>query len=165
MAARHGRPRPLARLRCDTLEPRVAPAAEPVIDFGGGFTAAGLPGGLPDGYADGDLLLTDGPFQAAAVWAPTPVDLRAFRTSFVFRLDGEPGRLGDGLTLALAGTPAAPGTAGRGLGYQGLTDSVAIKFDLVDNAGEGADSVGLFTGGADPTTPAVSLDGTPINLG
>jgi Bacterial lectin/Legume lectin domain len=83
------------------------------------------------------------------------VDLRAFQTSFVFHLDGEPGRLGDGFTFAVAGaTPPVPGTAGGGLGYQGITDSVAIKFDLVENAGEGTESVGVFTGGAEPTTPA-----------
>src|SRR4051812_29897186 len=165
MATRHGRSKHFARLRCDTLEPRLTPAADPVIDFAAGFTESGLPGGRPAGYADGDLLLTDGPFQANAVWAPTRVDLRAFQTSFVFRLDGEPGRLGDGLTFALAGAiPAGAGAAGGGLGYQGTTDSVAIKFDLVDNAGEGTDSVGVFTGGAEPTTPAVSLAGTPIRL-
>ena len=60
--------------------------------------------------------------------------------------------------------PAGPGVAGGGLGYQGLTNSVAVKFDLVDNAGEGGHSVGVFTGGADPTMPAVRLDGTPIHL-
>jgi hypothetical protein len=34
----------------------------------------------------------------------------------------------------------------------------------VDNAGEGADSVGVFTGGAEPCGPAVSLDGTGLQL-
>jgi len=73
----------------------------------------------------------------------------------VFRLEGEPGRLGVGFSFALSGTrPAGPGAAGGGLGYAGLADSVAVKFDLVDNAGEGGHSVGVFTGGADPTTPA-----------
>src|SRR5439155_26267498 len=37
-------------------------------------------------------------------------------------------------------------------------------FDLVDNAGEGTDSVGVYTGGAAPTTPAVNLAGTGIDL-
>jgi hypothetical protein len=41
---------------------------------------------------------------------------------------------------------------------------VAIKFDLVDNAGEGSNSVGVFTGGATPSMPGVSLDGTGIDL-
>ena len=116
MATRHGRSKPFARLRCDALEPRLTPAAAPVLDFGGGFTQSGLPGGVPAGYAANDLLLTDEPFQATAVWAPTRVDLRAFQTSFVFRLDGEPGRLGDGFTFALAAAPRrrAPRAAGSG---------------------------------------------------
>ena len=129
--------RPLSpRLRCDALESRVTPAT--ILDLG-----------TPD--TPGPLLLTDGPFQARAAWAPTPVDVRAFHTSFVFRQDGEPAQKGDGFTFALTGTPDQPaGRAGGGLGYAGLTDSVAIKFDLVDNAGEGVNSVGLYTGGADP---------------
>jgi Bacterial lectin len=162
MATRHGRKSHFGQLHGPTLEPRVVPAS---IDFAAGFSANALAGGLPAGYTTGELLLTDGPFQAAAVWAPTPIHIQAFQTSFVFRIEGEPGRLGDGFTFALtAAQPAGPGKAGGGLGYAGLTDSVAIKFDLVDNAGEGGHSVGVFTGGADPDMPAVRLDGTPIHL-
>jgi Legume lectin domain/Bacterial lectin len=169
MATRHGRPTPFARLRYDALEPRVTPAGTPAINFEAGFTADRIPGGMPGGYADGDLLLTDGPYQARAVFAPTRVDVRAFHTSFAFRVDGTAGPLGDGFTFALTGddtqaAQTAGGTAGGGLGYQGLTNSIAVKFDLVDNAGEGSNSVGVFTGGAPPTTPAVSLDGTGIDL-
>ena len=75
------------------------------------------------------------------------------------------GGWGDGLTFVLQNAdPRAVGAAGGGLGYQGITDSVAVKFDLVDNAGEGVDSVGVFTGGAEPTGPAVSLGGTGLQL-
>ncbi|HKB05024.1 MAG TPA: PKD domain-containing protein [Gemmataceae bacterium] len=165
MVTRLGRRRPqFSRLRYDALEPRETPAVT-VIDFGTGFTPSRLPGGLTVGYADGDLLLTDGPYQTRAVFAPTRVDVRAFQTSFVFHQTGGPGPIGDGLTFAVAGSNVLFfGTAGGGLGYQGLTNSVAIKIDLVDNAGEGTDSVGLYTGGAAPTTPAVSLAGTGIDL-
>jgi len=37
-------------------------------------------------------------------------------------------------------------------------------FDLYNNAGEGPDSTGLFTNGASPTTPAIDLSSTGINL-
>ena len=168
MARRPAHPRPTSRLRFDALEPRETPAT-PALDFAAGFTADRLTGGVPAGYAAGDLLLTDGRDQARAVFAPARVDVRAFRTSFVFRIDGPAGPKGDGFTFALTGNDRhAAGTAGggtgEGLGYQGLMDSVAVKFDLVNNAGEGANSVGVFTGGAAPTTPAVSLDGTGIDL-
>ena len=172
MATRHGRSRRSARLRCEVLEQRDNPAAVTALDFGAGFTPDRLPGGLPAGYAAGDLLLTDGPFQARAVWAPTPVRVRTFHTSFVFQ-QGEDnpasnGAKGDGFTFALVSSnyPPRSGVAGGGLGYQGLTESVAVKFDLVDNAGEGTDSVGVFTGGADPTTPADRLPaGMHLNSG
>jgi sugar lactone lactonase YvrE len=169
MATPLARRRRFPRLRFDALEPRETPAATQVIDFAAGFTPDLLPGGIPAGYDSRDLVLTDGPYQARAVFAPTRVDVRAFHTSFTFRVEGPAGPLGDGFTFALTGddtqaAQTAGGTAGGGLGYQGLTDSVAVKFDLVDNAGEGSDSVGLFTGGADPTAPAVRLDGTGIDL-
>jgi sugar lactone lactonase YvrE len=160
MATRNGRTSRFIQFQDIALESRIVPA---VIDFANGFAADSLASVLPD--ASSELLLTDGPFQATAKWAPTPVHVQAFQTTFVFRLEGQPGRLGDGFTFALIGTqPAGPGAAGRGLGYAGLTDSVAVKFDLVDNDGEGGHSVGVFTGGADPTMPAVRLDGTPIHL-
>ena len=165
MATRHGRWSHRARLRCDGLEPRDTPAAVTVIDYAAGFAAGPWLRGRPAGEPADHLVLTDGPHQARAMWAPASVPVGAFQTSFVFRLTGEPGRLGDGFTFALAGTPPpAAGAAGGGLGYQGLADSVAVKFDLVDNAGEGGHSVGVFTGGAEPTTPAVRLDDTPIHL-
>jgi hypothetical protein len=166
MATRLGSRRPQgARLRCDALEPRETPAATTVLDFGTGFTPLRLTGGLSAGYDTGELLLTTGPYQRIAVFAPTRVNVRAFHTSFVFRQDGGPGPIGDGFTFALAASNAPFfGTAGGGLGYQGLTDSVAIKFDLVDNAGEGTDSVGVYANGAAPTTPAVTLAGTGIDL-
>src|SRR5262249_48165308 len=131
-----------------------------------GFTTPGMSGN----FADGQLLLTTGPYQSVASWNRMRVDVRAFHTSFVFQ-QGDPDpasnvQKGDGFTFALSSRfTYGGGVAGGGLGYQGLTDSVAIKFDLVDNAGEGMNSVGVFTGGAAPTTPAENLDGTGINLG
>lgn len=149
------------RPRCEALESREAPSVT-VIDFGAGFTPGAMPG---MSVTDGDLLLTSGPYQRQAVFAPTRVDVRAFQTSFVFRQDGGSGPIGDGLTFVVAGgNDQLFGTAGGGLGYQGITNSVAIKFDLVDNAGEGSESVGVYTGGAAPTTPAVNLAETGIDL-
>ena len=164
MVTRHGRSRPFARPRCDELEPRETPAAVTVVDYAGGFTGGDEFRGLPTPSTSDDLVLTDGPFQARAVWVPDRVHVGAFETSFVFRQEGEPGRLGDGFTFALTGNVWQSGAVGSGLGYQGITDSVAVKFDLVDNAGEGGHSVGVFTGGAEPTVPAVRLDDSPIHL-
>ena len=56
------------------------------------------------------------------------------------------------------------GTAGSGLGYAGINNSVAIKFDLFDDAGEGDDSTGLYVNGASPTVPATDLADSGIDL-
>ena len=50
------------------------------------------------------------------------------------------------------------------LGYGGIKNSVAIKFDINNNAGEGNDSTGMYLNGATPTVPAIDLDNTGINL-
>ena len=38
------------------------------------------------------------------------------------------------------------------------------SFDLYNNAGEGSDSTGLYTGGANPVTPSTDLSSTGIDL-
>jgi hypothetical protein len=39
-----------------------------------------------------------------------------------------------------------------------MTKSVAVKFDLYDNAGEGNNSTGIYSGGAMPTQPSFPFD-------
>jgi hypothetical protein len=68
--------------------------------------------------------------------------------------------------------PTALGPAGGGLGYGpdfpggggGISNSVAVKFDLFDNAGEGTNSTGLYTNGASPTVPSTDLTPSGVNL-
>jgi hypothetical protein len=43
------------------------------------------------------------------------------------------------------------------LGFAGTTNSVAVKFDIFDNLGEGTNSTGLYLNGADPTVPATTI--------
>jgi len=137
---------------------------EPPINYGGGFAGADL---LQNGSARvvGDRLrLADGPFQAGSAFAPTPVELnRQFVTRFQFQVGDAPdGSYGDGLTFVLQGAgPDALGTAGGGLGYAGIPNSVAVKFDLVDNAGEGTDTTGMYTNGAEPM---VTAEGSNVAL-
>src|SRR6478752_6423750 len=119
MATRHGRSRPFAPPRCDELEPRQTPAAVTVVDYAGGFAGGDEFRGLPTPPTSDDLVLTDGPFQARAVWVPDRVHVGAFETSFVFRQEGEPGRLGDGFTFALTGNVWQSGAAAPGWGTRG----------------------------------------------
>jgi hypothetical protein len=44
-----------------------------------------------------------------------------------------------------------------------IPKSVAIKFDLFSNSGEGTNSTGIYTNGASPTLPATTIGGG-INL-
>ena len=73
--------------------------------------------------------------------------------------------LADGFTFTIQGNnPSALGVGGGDLGYGGIGNSVAIKFDYYDNAGEGDDSTGIFTDGQDPYVPAIDLTGTGVNI-
>ena len=85
----------------------------------------------------------------------------------------------DGMTFTIQGSGlTALGPSGGGLGYgpdaptnpsastnTPIAKSVAIKFDLYNNAGEGGNSTGLYTNGASPTTPnSIDLTSSGINL-
>ena len=73
--------------------------------------------------------------------------------------------LADGFTFTIQGNnPNALGFGGGDLGYGGIGNSVAIKFDYYNNAGEGTDSTGLYTDGAHPMVPAIDLSGTGVNI-
>jgi hypothetical protein len=107
-------------------------------------------------------LTNGGGDQAGSAFYATPVKIAAFTTDFTFQLTDAQA---DGFAFVIQNAePTALGVFGAGLGYWGIPKSVAIKFDLFDNAGEGPDSTGLYTDGAVPTVPAINLTGTPINL-
>jgi sugar lactone lactonase YvrE/ribonuclease HI len=143
------------------------------INFAGGFPNAG---GLQlNGVAkvnSGKLELTDGGgYEAGSAFWTTPVNIQSFSTNFTFQLTSA---VADGFTFTIqnAGTTAL-GTYGGGLGYginpnggtgSGIGNSVAIKFDIYSNSGEGSDSTGIFTDGASPTNPAVNLTSSGIVL-
>jgi beta-glucanase (GH16 family) len=135
------------------------------IDFSGGFAgAAGL--ALNDGAAVSGtrLRLTDGQtWESRGAFWVAPVDVQTFTTDFRFQLTNPSA---DGFTFTIQGvSPTVVGGAGGGLGYAGIPRSVAIKFDLYDNAGEGPNSTGLYVNGAMPTgAGSVDLLGAGIDL-
>ena len=90
------------------------------------------------------------------------MNIQQFTTQFTFQLSNP---AADGITFTIQNNgPTALGGSGGGLGYARIPNSVAIKFDLYSNAGEGPDSTGLYINGAMPTVPAINLTGTGINL-
>lgn len=108
------------------------------------------------------LQLTSGnPNQRGSSFTNRTMSIASFRTDFDFKLGG-----GDGIAFVVQNAgPSAVGSAGEGLGYSGIHRSVAVKFDSVNNSGEGYNSTGLYLNGASPTnTGAVDLSGVGINL-
>ncbi len=143
------------------------------INFGSGFpSATGLQLNGKTQVNANSLELTDGgSYEAGSGFWTTPVNIQAFTTNFTFQLTNA---TADGFTFTIqdAGTTAL-GNYGGGLGYGinpnggttgGIAKSVAIKFDIYSNSGEGSDSTGIFTNGAAPTNPAVSLTSSGIVL-
>lgn len=100
--------------------------------------------------------------EAHSAFFSTPVDVTQFTTDFTF---SSVNTIADGFTFTLQNVaPTAVGQSGGGLGYAGISNSAAVKFDLYSNAGEGTDSTGLFVNGVYPTVPAIDLTNTGINL-
>ena len=128
-----------------------------------GFTASALSLNYGASVTGGMLQLTDGGAdEERSAWFATKVPVQSFITNFTFQLLNASA---DGMTFTIQGDNIwALGDPGGGLAYQGIANSVAVKFDLYNNAGEGNDSTGLYTGGAAPTVPSVDLSSTGINL-
>ncbi len=144
------------------------------INFGLGFSNSGCMqmNGSTD-LDDSRLQLTNGADnEAGSAFCTTQVDVRGFVTDFTFQLSNADA---DGITFTLQNSAAGPtalGPAGGGLGYGasqvggtgGITPSVAIKYDLYNNNGEGDDSTGLYIDGAAPSTPFVDMTPSGIDL-
>jgi hypothetical protein len=135
--------------------------------FEGGFvnhddlTANTAPAGRPV-FVSGLLRLTDaGGSEGATVFSNNKVNITNFSTTFVFRFSEGTVPRADGITFIIqANSPQALGGGGGALGYGGIFNSVAIKFDLFNNStdpSEGPPSTGLFTGGRSPTARAAGL--------
>ena len=145
------------------------------IDFSNGFSSIDgltLNGSAVNADDTRLQLTTGGTNQAGSVFWNTPVSVQSFATDFNFQLSGS-SLIADGITFTIQNeSPTALGPIGAGLGYGagapgkplGIPNSVAVKFDLWNNNGEGHNSTGLYTDGASPTVPAVDLTGSGLDL-
>ncbi|MGA7089107.1 MAG: FN3 associated domain-containing protein, partial [Candidatus Acidiferrales bacterium] len=145
------------------------------ISFGSGFTSSAgfqLNGNAAWNQSASALRLTDTTTtaEAGSVFYTTPVNIQAFTTNFTFQLTNANA---DGFTFTIQNNaPTALGPSGGGLGYGaasaggtgGIPKSVAVKFDLYSNEGEGTDSVGTYVNGASPTIPATDMTATGVIL-
>ena len=150
----------------------------PVLDFSTGFVGATSKLTLNGSTAlnGANLELTNsGMNEAGSAFSSNSVDVTRFRTWFEFQSTSG-SATGDGFTFTIqAQGPTALGLSGGGLGYGAdgypthptspvIGNSVAIKFDLATNAGEGPDSTGLYINGANPTIPATDLTSTGVDF-
>jgi hypothetical protein len=138
----------------------------PSINFASGFpTSTGLQFNGSAALSASQLELTNGGGgEASSVFFTTPVNIASFTTNFTFQLTKAQA---DGFTLTIQNSSvgaAALGAYGGGLGYDGISNSVAVKYDLFNNAGEGTDSTGLYSNGASPTTPATDMTSSGVIL-
>lgn len=140
----------------------------------------------PDGFADHSDLVANGSakfvgtfaeltggglFEAGSIFSSGAVPIKNFTTEFTFSILPGTSPMADGITFCIQGNgPTALGGFGSALGYAGVPQSVAVKFDIFDNNGEGTDSTGVFRGGRLPGTAQaggdilIGLRGTGIDL-
>ena len=142
----------------------------PYVNYAPGFSSTGLALNGSAKLNGTRLRLTDGGgTEAGSGFYTTPLNIQSFTTDFSFQLTN-PNADGIAFVIQNVGTTAL-GPSGGGLGYGpdtpggsgGIPSSVAVKFDLYNNDGEGTNSTGLYTNGASPTIPATTLGGN-VNL-
>ena len=144
------------------------------INFGIGFaTPTGMQFNGTTDLDDSRLQLTNGRAnEAGSAFFTTPMNITNFTTDFTFQLSDA---MADGITFTIQNSSAgakALGPTGGGLGYGpdtpggtlGISNSVAVKYDLYNNDGEGEDSTGLYTNGASPTVPATDMTSSGVIL-
>jgi hypothetical protein len=132
------------------------------ISYSGGFTSAGMALNGSAAISGTGLRLTNGGGEEmGSAWSSVPLNVATFTTHFTFRLTSPNA---DGFTFAMQNTgTTALGARAGGLGYAGIAKSMAVKFDLYNNSGEGNNSTGLYLNGAQPILPATTLGGG-VNL-
>src|SRR5262249_7933259 len=150
--------------------PLASTAASQTIDHSAGFASHSdlMNNGSATFSGTVARLTTDNFFEAGSIFSREKVCVSNFSTSFTFRYVAGTNCCGqvhgaDGITFAMqVNSPLALGGAGFGLGYFGIPNSAAVKFDTFDNVGEGINSTGFFSGGAAPFLPA--FDVSPVLL-
>jgi len=138
------------------------------IDFSQGFSSTtGLNfNGSAVASNDTRLQLTDGGLnESGSVFWGTPVNIQAFTTTFEFQISGA--AQANGFTFCIQNSQQgvnALGGAASGLGYGGITQSVAVKFNFYDFSGSGSDSTGFYTNGDAPLANSIDISGSQIYL-
>jgi hypothetical protein len=141
------------------------PAVVPTINFANGFAANSVTLNANAALSGTAVQLTNGGVnEAGTAWYPKPVSVAEFTTAFDFQL---PSSNGNGFTFTLQNDSRknyAHGNDGVGLGYQWITNSVSVAFNLYQPGVTSAQSIGVYTGGVAPLGSAINMAGSAINL-
>jgi hypothetical protein len=151
----------MAGIACALAVPAAAQINYPDFSQTSGLTFNGASAAVNNGVDAAPVVrLVPASFNnGGSTFASGAVCVSGFSSQFQFRITGAGpvgspdafGQVGaDGLTLTLARGPNALGGFGGGLGYDGLTPSVAVEFDTWFNAGFDPDSnhVGINVNGS-----------------
>jgi hypothetical protein len=137
----------------------------PSINFGGGFTSAGLT--LNGATISGTRLrLTDGGGgEGRTAFFTTPVNVQSFTSDFTFQLTNAQA---DGFTFTIQNQGAtAKGTStGGSLGYNGIQKAACIEFDIFNNTSSApAQSSTGYVGTANvPAIGPINLNSSSVNI-
>ena len=151
----------------------VGSAVSTPIDFASGFPSKTNLSLVDAATVTNDVLqitLAGSTTDKGSAWFTKPVTVSAFTTDFEFQLLSA---VADGFTFTIQNEGvSAIGPGGSGLGYGaskpggtgGIPKSVAVKFDVYSNLGEGTDSTGFYSDGASPTIPASDMTASGVVL-
>jgi hypothetical protein len=125
-----------------------------VIDHGTGFgTTVDLTANGSARFGNNVVRLTGDDLQTGSFFPNTPLTIGQFSTTFIVRLsEGTQPNYADGFAFVIqANAPTALGQGLGGLGYQGIGNSVAVKFGSFQYPGDPSNSsTGLVLNGAPP---------------
>lgn len=123
--------------------------------------------------ADDRLQLTnnDGDQSGSAFWK-SRIYLgtdKSFSAYFTFLIDGSDNGGADGLAFVIQTSTVDAGSTGGGIGYEGISPSIAVEFDTYDNGENGEDNhIAIVEDGCpycehtDWAVPSFTLDGGTI---
>lgn len=148
-----------------TVEALIVQTIPALTDNGVGWALNGIPS--PPVVSGGVLGLTVGAGNSSrSAWYQFPLYVGAFQASFLYQDIGGGGA--DGIAFALQNDArglTALGGGGGGLGYLGITNSVALQFNIYGTAGIAFNTNGA-TGGYETNTAPVNISGgEPIKVG
>ncbi len=137
------------------------------LDFSAGFSGSSLPLNFEgSATATGSFAqLTDGGMnEAGAVWSQQLENIDSFDTEFTFQILPDANGFADGCAFCVqSDSPTQLGGQGNQLGFGGIGQSIAIKFDVYPDLS----TTGLYVDGAeseDGAAPAVDVGPSGINF-